>query len=29
VPTPAAAVYIYYLIGFRNRAVVLINWAWN
>ena len=23
------AVHIYYLIGFRNRAVVLINWAWN
>ncbi len=22
-------VHIYYLIGFRNRAVVLINWAWN
>ena len=23
------AVHIYYLIGFRNRAVVLIDWAWN
>ena len=22
-------VHIYYLIGFRNRTVVLINWAWN
>lgn len=22
-------VHIYYLIGFRNRAVVLLNWAWN
>jgi NADH:ubiquinone reductase (H+-translocating) len=22
-------VHIYYLIGFRNRAVVLVNWAWN
>ncbi len=22
-------VHIYYLIGFRNRAIVLINWAWN
>lgn len=22
-------VHIYYLIGFRNRTVVLVNWAWN
>lgn len=22
-------VHLYYLVGFRNRAVVLINWAWN
>lgn len=22
-------VHIYYLIGFRNRAIVLVNWAWN
>jgi NADH:ubiquinone reductase (H+-translocating) len=22
-------VHLYYLIGFRNRAVVLVNWAWN
>lgn len=22
-------VHIYYLIGFRNRTVVLLNWAWN
>jgi NADH:ubiquinone reductase (H+-translocating) len=28
-PFATATVHIYYLIGFRNRAVVLINWAWN
>lgn len=22
-------VHLYYLIGFRNRAVVLLNWGWN
>jgi NADH dehydrogenase len=22
-------VHLYYLIGFRNRAVVLSQWAWN
>ncbi len=22
-------VHIYYPIGFRNRAVVLVNWAWR
>ncbi len=22
-------VHLYYLIGFRNRTVVLVNWAWN
>jgi hypothetical protein len=22
-------VHIYYLIGFRNRAVVLASWGWN
>ena len=23
------AVHLYYLIGFRNRLLVLVNWAWN
>lgn len=23
------AVHLYYLVGFRNRVLVLINWAWN
>ncbi len=23
------AVHLVFLVGFRNRAVVLVNWAWN
>ena len=26
--TPAADVHIFYLIGFRNRVLVLTEWAW-
>ncbi|MDH8426040.1 hypothetical protein QIG80_27595, partial [Klebsiella pneumoniae] len=24
-----SAAHIYYLIGFRNRITVVLNWAWN
>ena len=23
------AVHLFFLIGFRNRIIVLVNWAWN